>query len=78
MLTAQALVAPTSSNTAPRSQVIKDKVIAATARNHFISLKDRPCLRFAAAPQKTLRDALLRDVVNIRWRSGLYGSLGNQ
>lgn len=33
MLTAQALVAPISSNIAPRSQVIKDKVITVTTRN---------------------------------------------
>ena len=34
ILTAQALVAPMSSNTAPRSQVIRDRVIAVTTRRH--------------------------------------------
>ena len=37
MLTAQALVAPTSSNTAPRSHVIRDRAIAATTRKHCVS-----------------------------------------
>ena len=37
MLTAQALVAPTSSNTAPRSHVIRDRAIAVTTRKHCVS-----------------------------------------
>ena len=47
---AQALVAPMSSKTAPRSQVISDRVIA----------------------------VMTSDVVNIKCRFGLNGSLGNQ
>ena len=76
MLTAQALVAPISSNTAPRSQVIKDKVIAVTTRNHRFSLMAMATL--CGRSIKALRSDLPRDVVNIRWRLGLYGSLGNQ
>ena len=37
MLTAQALVAPTSSNTAPRSHVIRDRAIAVMTRKHCVS-----------------------------------------
>lgn len=37
MLTAQALVAPISSNTDPRSQVIKDKAIAVTTSSYRVS-----------------------------------------
>ncbi len=70
MLTAQALVAPIISNTAPRSQVIKDRIIAVTTRSICVSLEVR-VHSLKSDVRKALRDDLPRDVVNIRWRLGL-------
>ncbi len=70
MLTAQALVAPIISNTAPRSQVIKDRIIAVTTRSICVSLEVR-VHSLKPDVRKALRDDLPRDVVNIRWRLGL-------